>query len=60
MNEKKYRTLEKGEIIQEGDKCDACRDPWRDDPVWVSAKNIGEAAPDPAYPAHTIYRRPVK
>jgi hypothetical protein len=60
MNEKPaYRRLAKGEIIQEGDEVDACRDPWRDDPVWVPAKNVGEAAVDPAFPAHRIYRRKI-
>jgi len=54
-----YRRLEAGEIIQEGDEVDACRDGWRDDPVWVPAKCIGERAPDPRYPAHRTYRRPV-
>lgn len=52
-----YRILNKGEIIQEGDEYDNCRDAWRDDAVWVPARNIGEPAPDPAFPAHRIYRR---
>ena len=54
-----YRRLEKGEIIQEGDEADGCVDPWRDDPVWEPAGNIGEPAPDPQYPAHRQYRRPI-
>ena len=45
-----YRILEKDEIIKEGDE---------DDAVWVPAKNIGEPAPDPRFPAHRIYRRKV-
>ena len=54
-----YRHLKKGEIIQEGDEIDRCVDAWRDDPVWEPAGNIGEPAPDPQYPAHRQYRRPV-
>ncbi|HBE70434.1 MAG TPA: hypothetical protein DDW52_19970 [Planctomycetaceae bacterium] len=54
-----YRRLSKGEIVQEGDEIDDCVDAWRDDPVWKPAKNIGEPAPDPQYPAHRQYRRPV-
>ena len=53
-----YRRLEKGEIIQDGDETDRCADPWRDDPVWGPAGNIGEPAPDPQFPAHRQYRRP--
>lgn len=56
-SEPQYRTLEAGEIIQEGDECDACANPWHDDAKWVPARNIGQPAPDPAYPGHTIYRR---
>lgn len=57
-----YRRLEKGEIIQEGDEIDRCVDAWRDDPVWepVHPANIGDAAPDPQYPAHRQFRRPVR
>ena len=54
-----YRILKKGEIIQEGDETDGCADPWRDDPVWEPAGNIGEPAPDPQYPSHCVYRRKV-
>ena len=54
-----YRRLEKGEIIQEGDETDGCADPWRDDPIWEPAGNIGEPAPDPQFPSHRQYRRPV-
>ncbi len=56
----KYRTLQKGEIIQHGDEVDGCVNPWKDDAKWEPAKNVGEPAPDPAYPAHRIYRRPVE
>lgn len=56
----RYRGLEKGEIIQKGDEKDACVNPWKDKPKWVNAaSDIGEQAPDPKYPAHTRYRRPV-
>ena len=55
-----YRRLEKGEIIQEGDEWDACRDGWRDEAIWtVVTKDfpgLGKPAPDPKYPAHTIFR----
>jgi len=53
-----YRYLEHGEIIKATDEYDACNDGWRDDPVWKPVKTrIGQPAPDPKYPAHTIYRR---
>lgn len=54
-----WRILENGEIIQPGDELDLCRDPWRDDPVWVVARpeHIGQQASDPRYPAHVIVRR---
>lgn len=54
-----YRILKKGEIIQEGDETDRCADPWRDDPVWELAGNIGQRAPDPQYASHRVYRRKV-
>ena len=56
-----YRRLGKGEIIQEGDEIDRCVNPWKDDAVWepVHPANIGEAAPDPQYPSHRQYRRPI-
>ena len=55
-----YRILKKGEIIQEGDETDRCADPWRDDPVWEPAGNVGQPAPDPQYPSHRVYRRKIK
>ena len=54
-----YRRLSKGEIIQDGDEVDASPDGWHDDPVWKPAKSVGDPAPDPQYPAHRQYRRPV-
>lgn len=59
MSEKKYRYLEFGELTQEGDEVDLCRDPWRDDAFWKPVSIIGEAVPDPQYPAHRIFRRPL-
>lgn len=55
----RYRMLQHGEIIEPGDERDVCRDPWRDDPVWVPAPSgdIGTAAPDPKYVSHRRYRR---
>jgi hypothetical protein len=53
----KWRQLEKGERVAKGDWVDMCRDGWRDDPKWVPASNIGEAAPDPCYPSHRTFRR---
>jgi len=57
-----YRLLEKGEVIQEGDEVDGSNDGWRDAPKWkpVHPSSIGEAACDPAFPSHRIYRRKVK
>jgi len=56
--DKKYRMLEDGEIIQQGDEVDACNDGWRDPPEWEKAKRcIGEPAPNPIFPAHRKYRR---
>ena len=53
-----YYYLEKGDIIKKGDEVDACCDGWRDDPVWEEVKyRIGCPAPDPQYPAHSIFRR---
>lgn len=55
-----YRRLKYGEIIQEGDEIDSCRDGWRDVPIWVPVTTcIGEPAPDPQFPSHRQYRRKV-
>jgi len=55
-----YRRLKKGEIIQKGDQCDQCVNQWKDKPKWEDVVgNIGEPAPDPAFPSHRQYRRPV-
>jgi hypothetical protein len=56
----KWRQLAAGERIQEGEWVDMAHDGWRDDPQWVPATNIGDTAPDPAYPAHRIFRRVLK
>ena len=57
-----YRRLEKDEVIEPGDEIDRCRDAWRDDPVWepVHPNDIGRTAPDPQYPSHRQYRRPIQ
>ena len=55
-----YRTLNYLEEIRAGDEVDSCRDPMRDPPLWTPATNVGDFAPDPAYPAHRIYRRPLR
>lgn len=52
------RYLEAGEIIQEGDLVDTQPNGWKDEPRWEWATNIGQPAPDPAYPAHRRYCRP--
>lgn len=51
----------KGEIIQEGDELDLCRDSWRDDPKLTKATkhNIGHIVSDPTCPAHVLVRREV-
>ena len=55
-----YRSLSKGELVCAGDEVDMCCDQWRDNPKWVAATCIGEPAPDPAFPSHRQYRRPLK
>lgn len=46
-----YRMLEMGEIIRASDEVQ------NDDASWAPACCVGEAAPDPAYTSHRIYRR---
>lgn len=51
--DKRYRLLDEGEIIQEGDEVliDSHR-------RWQPAKHtIGRKAPNPLYTAHRLYRR---
>lgn len=36
----KYRRLEKGEIIQEGDEFDNCANPYKDEPIFVTGTQI--------------------
>ena len=55
----KYRRLEMGEIIQEGDEYDDYANPWHDDAKWVPATCIGELAPNPQYVSHRQYRRKI-
>ena len=46
---KKYRRLEKGEIVQAGDEYDACSDGWRDPAKWipVTESQIGGCSTQP-------------
>ena len=53
----KYYYLKKGEEILSGDEVDMCNDGWRDDPMWIPAKNVGEKAVDPQFISHRKYRR---
>lgn len=53
----RYRYLEAGEVIHEDDEADVCTNPMKDPPSWVRTRMAGYAAPDPAYPANTRYRR---
>lgn len=55
----RYRMLEQGEKIQEGDEVEICPDPWRDEPDWQPTECAGKVAPDPQYIAHRKYRRRV-
>ena len=57
MWDNRYRLLEKGELIQEGDEVDDAPDGWRDEPNWHPTNCAGQRAPDPKYPAHRRYRR---
>ncbi len=52
-----WRILEKGEIVEKSDWIDSTNDGWNNDPIWKPATRIGEAAPDPRYPAHRVFRR---
>jgi hypothetical protein len=54
-----WRTLEAGEKIRRGDWVDSAANGWKDDPKWIPAREteIGKKAPDPAYPAHRVFRR---
>jgi hypothetical protein len=56
---KAYRYLGKGEVTREGDECDACSNPWKDHARWEKC-SPGQVVPDPAYPAHRRYRRPIE
>lgn len=53
----KWRMLEKGEEIKDGDWVDVAADGWRDDPKWRLTKCAGDVAPDPMYASHRQYRR---
>lgn len=57
MWDHRYRKLEKGEIIQEGDEVGNI---WKDENgnlIWKKATAIGSKAPDPSFTSHRWYRR---
>jgi len=60
MEKEKYYYLKKGEIIQDGDEVEMSNK--YNDPVkWIPAANtVGQAAPDPQFMAHRVYRRLIK
>ena len=53
----KFRQLEHGEEIKKGDWVDASPNGYHDWPQWNLVTKSGGTAPDPACPAHRIYRR---
>jgi hypothetical protein len=53
----KFRDLEHGERIEKGDWVDMAPNGYKDWPQWKLVTKSGGTAPDPAYPAHRIYRR---
>lgn len=58
MWDHRYRQLEEGETVQEGDEVEISNDGWRDPPKWVKATgSIGHKAPCPHYPSHRKFRR---
>lgn len=55
----KYYYLQEGEIIQEGDEVEMSNC-INDSEKWVPAGvSVGQKAPDPSFPAHRKYRRPI-
>ena len=54
----RWRRLEEGEEVKEGDYSDACADGWNDEPRWEKLVGVipGNFAPA-NYPAHRRYRR---
>jgi hypothetical protein len=56
-NAVKWRQLEHGEVVQMGDWSDVSPSGYHDWPQWKMVTKSGGTAPDPAYPAHRIYRR---
>lgn len=58
----RYRILQYGELIHEGDERDECVNPMKDYCNWqpVPFDAIGRPVSDPAFPAHTIYRRRIE
>lgn len=53
-----YYYLKKDEIIKQGDEVEISNS-FNDPAKWVKATLIGGKAPDPMYPAHSIYRRKI-
>ena len=59
---KNYRQLKEGEIIQSYDQClTADGQGQKGDGDWdeVSSRRVGQPAPCPQCPAHTMFRRPI-
>jgi hypothetical protein len=55
-----YYYLKKGDVIKKGDEVEISNS-WKDPAKWVPATgSIGSQAPDPRFPAHRKYRRPLK
>ena len=54
----RWRRLEEGEEVKEGDYSDTCADGWNDEPRWEQLFGVipGNFAPA-NYPAHRKYRR---
>ena len=52
----RYIYLKKGDIVQEGDEAEVSNG-WNAEAKWQTVTSGGRVAPDPQYPAHTIYRR---
>lgn len=59
MWDKRYRQLEKGEIVQATDEMDFCNNEWRDPADWrtVNPQSVGRAASDTLKLAHAKFRR---
>lgn len=60
--DEKWRVLNLGEVVREGDQSDAAADGYNDEPDWRPVRDgaIGCIAPDPRYPSHRRFRRRCK